>query len=376
MEHGFVTPAPPPIPAQKLDGIQCLRGVAILFVVLYHADGVFTPGSYLPIESWTRIFGFGHAGVELFFVLSGFIICHAHWQEPGGWIYARRFIARRVTRIYPMVFIAATIGLSMRFLSGKPVSADQILSSFTLLDFNFMFYPTVLWSLSLEILFYGLFVLRYIDRSLFLALLAVWTIAAPAVYFSMPGLGHSLGPASTLLFHWNSLFGLGVGVYLVWHARLLPLATLRLPLWTMAAAIFIPALIYDSYFIAALPVANAGLPRHILSFPYGITAALALLAVLGQKTLPQWTSVLAALGNASFSVYLFHIFPMQLAGRALEKAGFAAPWLPGVLVPILALSGIGIGLVAYHLAERPLSRLFKRVLKTGNAGRQTSAPAM
>ena len=138
---------------------------------------------------------------------------------------------------------------------------------------------------------------------------------------------------------------------------------------------FVPALAYDSYVLPALPAATAGLVQHILTFPYGIAAALALLAVLGQQSLPPWTRALAAVGNASFSIYLFHIFPMQLVGRALEKAGFVAAWLPGVLVPVLALSGIGVGLAAYRLVERPLSRLFGRALKTGHAAWQTSVPA-
>lgn len=66
-----------------LPGLQYYRAAAAGMVVLYHAAGAFGPTGYFPQRSWEAGFLFGHAGVELFFVLSGFIICHIHWDRVG-----------------------------------------------------------------------------------------------------------------------------------------------------------------------------------------------------------------------------------------------------------------------------------------------------
>lgn len=346
--------------AAKLDGLQLMRGVAILLVVLFHAGGVFAADSYLPVDSWTKIFGFGHAGVELFFVISGFIICHAHWDEAGGAANARRFVYRRVTRIYPMVFIAATIGLAARYGFGQPVALSQIASSYLLLNFDFGFYPTVLWSLALEILFYAMFVSRYLSRRLFLWIICVWTAAAPAVFFLAFDKVAWLGPGSTLFFHWNSLFGIGVLLYLAWRRRLALSAGGRWALWVLATLLVAPSAVYDSYVVPDLPAETAGLYRHLLTFPYGIGAALAIYATLRTPILPRWTLVLIAIGNASFSIYLFHIFPIQIAVRILQKIGHAPFWLPTAATLALTALGIALGFAVWLWVERPMMRWFSR----------------
>lgn len=92
--------------AQPLPGLQYYRAFAAGLVVLFHAAAVFGPNSYYPARSWESGFLFGHAGAELFFVLSGFIICYIHWDRIGRDGEVSSYIKKRLIRIYPPVFVA------------------------------------------------------------------------------------------------------------------------------------------------------------------------------------------------------------------------------------------------------------------------------
>ena len=67
----------------KLSGVQIARGVAALTVVLYHATRGLSLPQYLGYIPFDNSLGFGHAGVDFFFVLSGFIIMYAHTADIG-----------------------------------------------------------------------------------------------------------------------------------------------------------------------------------------------------------------------------------------------------------------------------------------------------
>src|SRR5437667_9117240 len=83
-----------------IPGLQYYRAFAAAIVVLYHDAVVFGPHGYYPTRGWEVAFLFGHSGVELFFVLSGFIICHAHWQRLDHHGEVSSYIRKRLVRIY------------------------------------------------------------------------------------------------------------------------------------------------------------------------------------------------------------------------------------------------------------------------------------
>ena len=90
-----------------LDGI---RGIAILMVMVFHfhlPQEAFGWGSRL----WDGFAGLGTNGVNLFFVLSGFLITGILWDAKGGKHYLRNFYARRILRIFPLYYGALFVGL-------------------------------------------------------------------------------------------------------------------------------------------------------------------------------------------------------------------------------------------------------------------------
>jgi exopolysaccharide production protein ExoZ len=151
----------------KLHSIQVLRGVAAVGVVIYHATD-------------TR-FGVGAAGVDLFFVISGFVMAMvSQGKQPLP------FIRDRLWRILPLYFLAAAAYVTL-----IPIQADacRTMASLTLWPAwpNYCFpYVVQAWSLSYELFFYGLVAL-FIRRQwwLFVVLPAfiVWRLAVPTPPF-------------------------------------------------------------------------------------------------------------------------------------------------------------------------------------------------
>ncbi|TVR05054.1 MAG: acyltransferase [Deltaproteobacteria bacterium] len=158
-------PRPPRLPVSALRAphrldIQGLRGVAVLLVVLFHA-GVLLPGGFI--------------GVDVFFVLSGFVVTAMLQREVvrTGGVDVRRFFLRRIRRLMPAqaLMVTAVLGATILVLSpdGEQQAAAQTALAATLLAANVAlgmrgddyFGPTAeqnpflhLWSLSVEEQFY------------------------------------------------------------------------------------------------------------------------------------------------------------------------------------------------------------------------------
>src|SRR5690349_22849953 len=102
----------------KINGIEVGRGIAALLVASVHssdhliqAHGEFALG---------RVFAFGHAGVDFFFVLSGFIILYVHAGDIGRpsrlWHYAKR----RIARVMPLLWIVLAFAVTLAQLRSGP----------------------------------------------------------------------------------------------------------------------------------------------------------------------------------------------------------------------------------------------------------------
>lgn len=141
----------------------------ILFHAARHIDKTFgAPGL-------VTLFQAGHAGVDLFFVLSGFIILFVHRRDIGRADRLGHYVRRRISRVLPLYWIALTLTLLMGAAgSGAAPAATAILLSAFLI-------PTVsepllgtAWTLQCEAVFYVVFSVLILNKRLGMALLAVW----------------------------------------------------------------------------------------------------------------------------------------------------------------------------------------------------------
>jgi exopolysaccharide production protein ExoZ len=151
-------------PTGPLPSIQILRAVAALAVLISHLSGSLAEFGYFPNP--VPVFDFGAAGVDLFFVISGFIMVYTSerlFAEPGA---PQRFFSRRLIRIFPLYWALTTItvaasgwhGLSLpEHLAWKNIIGSYLL--FPMTGSNGGAFPVLVqaWTLYYEMFFYALF---------------------------------------------------------------------------------------------------------------------------------------------------------------------------------------------------------------------------
>ena len=322
-------------PMQTLYGIQYLRAFAALAVVIFHAA-----------ERTGQHFAIGAAGVDVFFVVSGFIMMTINDRRPTRPL---PFLRDRILRIAPSYWLVTGImiaGAAVGLFPNLELSPTHILGSFLFLPVSSpstgQFWPVLVqgWTLNYEIFFYTLFALVLLVRPavrlpLLTALLTFFVIAG----FLLPDRSSMIG------FYTEPLileFAAGAALAKLWKHGRLPSPFVGLFLIVLSLAGF-----------SAI---------HLLKLEFdalscGPLAALLVLGVLTVETggkLPHLPG-LGYVGDASYSIYLWH----TLALSVVTKGGtiLALPPLATAMLGIAA--GMLIGLIAYECVERPLHTAIK-----------------
>ncbi|HRJ00316.1 MAG TPA: acyltransferase [Hyphomonas sp.] len=195
----------------KLQSVQALRGLAALLVVFYHIRALETlsiAANGLEEVTWvSRVFSNGYAGVDLFFVISGFIMVFVTRSGQTGLQPAADFLFARATRIYPIwwafagmmtIYMAAAHGLpngtdGWQTVSRSQPPVDYVVKSFLLLPQAEFPILGVGWTLVHEVYFYAVFALfMLLPRRLLPFLLTAWAamiVAGGFAGFSVPFAG-------------------------------------------------------------------------------------------------------------------------------------------------------------------------------------------
>lgn len=333
----------------EIVGIQYLRGIAACAVVLDHSSAMAAFDKYFGHELWGGFLEKGAMGVDLFFLISGFIIAIVSLERTttAPAVAAGEFARRRAFRILPMMWLAVFSYAVLRtFVGGysDPWSYVRAMLVWPVGDLE----PNTVWTLRHEAIFYGLFALTFLGRRWLRPLLALW-VASPFVYAAMgfaPD-GSTLSALLRTITHpANIEFGTGLAIGLVWVR------------WLHAYTIKTPGLLVLSsiYFAVAIAIGNALDLRPDRVPDTLISAAIFAPLMLVAATAKCATNNLGLLlGNASFSVYLFH--PHVVSG-SLRIWSAIAPETPLTLViPGVSLIAISIGAVLHLTAERPLQGL-------------------
>lgn len=134
--------------------LQILRGVAALLVVGFHARPVMD----IPADSWLdSLFSMGYAGVNLFFIISGFIMCYTTDSRTKP----LKFIGRRLVRIAPLYWLLLLFHKGLRSLTDPQTYLSMFFIPLSPQSPPFLGYATwmVGWTLNYEMFFYLVFFL-------------------------------------------------------------------------------------------------------------------------------------------------------------------------------------------------------------------------
>lgn len=336
--------------AGRLLGIEALRGMASTAVILYHASrhvnqAYGTPGLAAALHP-------GHAGVDLFFVLSGFIILFVHRRDIDRPDRLAHYAGRRFNRVLPLYWVALgiTVLMSAAGSHGLP-SLDQLAWSATLLPVKQEPVLGIAWTLKYEIVFYAVFAVLILSRRAGLAALAVWFAASMA---TAAGTGVTALP-SELASGYCLEFFMGMGAALLVQRGIPSRAGAPWPLLLAAAGVL--GLAAAGVLEVAGTLGAGDLPR----FAYGIPAALLIAGAAtaeraGQVSVPGWLQVL---GGASYSLYLFQFVFIGAMWQVSLRAGLDRMLPPWGMFALLAAAALIGGVLVAQLVERPLLRLVR-----------------
>jgi peptidoglycan/LPS O-acetylase OafA/YrhL len=357
---------------RNLKLIQVLRAIASVLVVFYHATENFR--EKLGQNFLGGFFEFGGSGVDIFFVLSGFIITYTSFRGLGQADKLTHFIRRRVVRIYPiywvviMIFLAAQFLLPSFYRSGYQASTFELISTFLLLPGHQML-NGVSWTLSFELFFYILFAIAFLIPG------KRWIFFFSAAYILLLVLINGAADPFAHRNEWirlagsplNTEFFLGVISVLFIHRISRQNA---LVLIITGSVLFVAGGLLSNNGYSVLP---NNFHRVIL---FGIPSLLLLSGVVAlelNKPVRVSRSILL-LGEASYSLYLIHL-PLVAATAVLIKKLPVSNNLLLQSVMFFSIVLICGGSVLFHQKiEKPLTDRLNRLF--GNKDKRSQPKAI
>jgi peptidoglycan/LPS O-acetylase OafA/YrhL len=330
-----------------------LRGFAALLVVAYHLQ--FGDGYKLPVETATSLFKRCYLMVDLFFILSGFILCYVMNADRGiTFAQARTFLRDRFARIYPLhvfalgfltAFTLATAGLLTATGHGRQDlgSFGDWLSQLLLLnawrpaqtEWNV---PS--WSISAEAFAYVLFPLLVTVWAARPRLTQAAVVAGSFLFYVLAGRSLDITVGLAPL---RCLAGFGLGMVLFYHRALIERIPGRNLLQLATVAWILTAL--------AIPVRDAVI---VPAF-----AALVFLTWTDEGIVARWLSAgpLQWLGKLSYSVYLMHV-PVNVAvwfvwGRLEPRLHLDAAVSRAMFLCLMFITVLAVASFTYAFVEKP-----------------------
>lgn len=281
--------------------IDALRGVAALWVVLFHAyrGGHITQlTEALPQFLVHFVFELGNMGVPIFFVISGFVVAHSVTSDKVNGKYILKFAARRSIRLDPPYWGSIVLVIGMAWISAVVKDETMEWPGYQVIIAHLFYAQGILgmkhinivyWTLCLEIQFYLVFVFlclfaKRVDQYLHNGVIIVFLLAAIiSLMWPLKIMLDNIHPG-IFLPHWHA-FLVGVFAYWSWKKR-----------------------IPNSYFYvyAAIIIVSSLINKSDFSMAAGLTALLVhTFSISGRVEAANWRWI-QFLGTISYSLYLTH----------------------------------------------------------------------
>jgi exopolysaccharide production protein ExoZ len=349
----------------KLQWVQALRGAAALMVVMVHSRGVLMDTAAGKVVADHVLLPMG-MGVDLFFIISGFLMMFTSQSFDGTKAYAWQFIAKRAARIWPLFAVVTPVALVVEhgmhgFLD--PSIAFPYLEGLAFIPHNpsasgiyFQMAVGVAWTLCFECYFYLLFAACMLFGRWRYAVMAAWfaltLVALPLIRGS-----YSLNVATQPLVEWSRYANLAINP-IVWDFVIgmiggwLYISDFKVErTWKIYAVVTVLSLLLligwnHLSMVNFFGPHGWGAPMAILFF-----GAL-MLAKVDALKVPAWS---VWLGDISYSLYLIHVYVFEILQRVVNAIPMNHDASNAVLFVIRPVAAVICAWLTFRYVETPLS---------------------
>ncbi len=326
-----------------------LRIIGAVSVVFYHYTyrGIFSDGTRIPIfPLYEIVTKYGYLGVNLFFMISGFVILFSVLNKSPI-----HFAISRMDRLYPAYWVAVTLtASSVIILTDTHISLKQYLMNLTMINnyFNIQSIEGLYWTLHVELKFYFLIFLLMLTKQIkhYHIWIPIWlTITLSHLFFSQPFfMGWIISP------HYSSYFIAGILFYLIYRDGVN---------WQRISALLVSMCISIYLSINQINgfIANPALYDRIVAPTVVIFIHLIFFMISTRIITVKGSRVLLMAGGLTYPVYLLH----ARIGKTLFD--LTSPYMNKHLVLIgIMIFIISISYAIYTIVERKTSGKLARLL--------------
>ena len=312
--------------------IQYLRALAVICVVLFHIVGTsknynFNYYNYLSIGNW------GEYGVDLFFVISGYIISYSQFHSKKTF---KKFLINRILRILPIYYLLTLFLILLIFMfptlfKSWNLETEDFIYSFLFLSTYHYKMPLIYvgWSLEFEVLFYLIFSLSILFKNILKEHIFISVVIFGIYLFFKPG---------TIIFE----FILGILVFNIYNSY-----KIKSKFSFLIIILGLCMFFYNSRVNIDL---EQEVKNNLRFFYFGIPAAIVLYGSLCAKEFKF--NILKTIGNASYSIYLIQVFTIPFFFKALEFFNFSG--LQSLFFLLNATFTVLGGIIFYIYFEKKL----------------------
>jgi peptidoglycan/LPS O-acetylase OafA/YrhL len=337
----------------KISSVQLLRALAAFAVAFLHCQSEIGELSISPPSTIPEL----RFGVDVFFVISGFIMGHTTRNENGRSGAPGRFFVRRVIRIAPLYWLFTTLMLLATVFAAKALTNPGLESWHTTASYLFLpaLHPTVEtyqpllrvgWTLNFEMFFYALFAISLLAPRL------PGIIGTCLVLIGLVCVGQLIVLPGVLQFYTRSIileFAMGLIISIAYGRGMLRGSLAGIVLLAAAGAGFVLLRSGDS----------EGLRGIVAGLPAALLVAGALCIAVPSRSLAKAFDLL---GASSYAFYLSHLFSIGAEKWLLQRVLGATALDGQVVVAIVAamtLAAMVAALLFYVCIERPVEKRLK-----------------
>ncbi|BCQ29480.1 acyltransferase family protein (plasmid) [Caballeronia sp. NK8] len=342
----------------KLDSLQGLRGIAAGLVVAFHSVASLKMSGWAP-EYTSGFAVWGMAGVDIFFVISGFVMVLTTANRPRGIESAQKFMLARLIRIAPMYWILTTFMVMLLLLAPSAFNKEKFSIARTITSYLFLPYEVrdaghsypvlyVGWTLAYEMFFYVVFAISlcFAERPMRYCVVAIFMTLGIGSLLIQPDAFYLRFITNPMMLEF--VFGCMIG----W------IYTRGMKFPKLLSAALVAAGIFG---LAMSPITAEMENRFILA---GIPSASLVAGLVFWESANGWIPkfVLLSVGDASYSIYLTHTLTVPIFARGLGHFDKSRALQGDIACLLLVIASTLVGYVVYRAMERPLSKALRALV--------------